>query len=262
MRQDFPVPQCYPLCSGDHCCGSSGVGVVTYQRVSPMSLSNDAAGLQGDMIQMNDYETPAVSQAAGSQWKELGNGCCAHMPQIPAYEKVFDQMYSGNCFDKCAQFGSSLAIVFKSSWCTCMREDFPVPQCYPVCSGESCCGSNVDAITYQRISPISLSTDATVSQGGMIQITNYNTPECTGTASTSQTPSGQCTDASWGSSMYVCSDDGTGYGKTVTRIQYQCQKCACAAQFTSQSVSGSCHSFWEGGHTVATCLASDVIALV
>lgn len=108
----------------------------------------------------------------------------------------------------------------------------------------------------------SLSTDATVSQGGMIQITNYNTPECTGTASTSQTPSGQCTDASWGSSMYVCSDDGTGYGKTVTRIQYQCQKCACAAQFTSQSVSGSCHSFWEGGHTVATCLASDVIALV
>merc|ERR1712032_606386 len=84
---------------------------------------------------------------------------------IPADKKAFDQAYSGNCLDKCAELSSSLAIVFKTTWCTCMREDFQVPDCYPLCSTDQCCGSTgVDAVTYQRLPPISLS-NATISQG-------------------------------------------------------------------------------------------------
>jgi len=40
MREDFQVPECYPLCSTDQCCGSTGVDAVTYQRLPPISLSN------------------------------------------------------------------------------------------------------------------------------------------------------------------------------------------------------------------------------
>merc|ERR1712217_649580 len=40
MREDFQVLECYPLCSTDQCCGSTGVDAVTYQRLPPISLSN------------------------------------------------------------------------------------------------------------------------------------------------------------------------------------------------------------------------------
>lgn len=198
LREEFPVPQCYPLCAGPNCCGSSGAGVVTYQRVS---LSNATVPLDAqagstcgqfgcckwqthgcktaaggcnqqcdwtqwstdanpvctcgpaaaDWIQPSQCQSCGASNGATGGWKFIGDGCCNDMTGIPASEKQFDQMYNGNCQDKCASFGSSLAIVFPNSWCTCLSQSFPVPQCYPLCSGPNCCGSSGQGVlTYQR----------------------------------------------------------------------------------------------------------------
>merc|ERR1712070_111624 len=95
-----------------------------------------------DWIQPSQCQTCGTTSGATGGWKFIGDGCCNDMTGIPASEKQFDQMYNGNCQDKCASFGSSLAIVFPNGWCSCLSQSFPVPQCYPLCSGPNCCGSS------------------------------------------------------------------------------------------------------------------------